>query len=420
MAKIMLVEDDNNLREIYEARLQAEGYTIVAAQDGEEALVIANNERPDLVISDVMMPKISGFEMLDILRNTEGLKDVKVIMLTALGQNDDQQRADRLGADRYLVKSQVTLEDIVRVAQELLTGEAAPVEEPAVAAVDAPDTTPAETTVVSTPEPEIATTSDVNLTEAETVVAVAEPVEVEPIEAPVAIASEQAEPIAPLDSSLELAVPAVEANESTASASTEAQDDAEPMVVESAAVASQIEDFAAGSAPSSLKVDPIPVATSEADADDSSSEPESADTTDTTENESPTDAAEDSLTALLNNNSIEAPTDETKEAAVPTVTVAAPVNAPTIINGKKIISPLDSEPQPDIHQLLAIEEAKNLMNEPVATTEVEVADSAAATVAPLITPTATTAPPASVTPTAPSASPSVTPPAGLDPNSIAL
>src|ERR1700747_2413412 len=120
MAKLMLVEDDNNLREIYEARLQAEGYTIVTAKDGEEALVVAKNERPDLVISDVMMPKISGFEMLDILRNTDGLKDVKVIMLTALGQAEDKTRADQLGANRYLVKSQVTLEDIVKTPQQLL------------------------------------------------------------------------------------------------------------------------------------------------------------------------------------------------------------------------------------------------------------------------------------------------------------
>src|SRR5436853_6438336 len=123
MAKLMLVEDDNNLREIYEARLQAEGYAIVTAKDGEEALVVAKAEKPDLIIADVMMPKISGFEMLDILRNTDGLKDVKVIMLTALGQSDDQQRATRLGADRYLVKSQVTLEDIVKAAHELLQNE---------------------------------------------------------------------------------------------------------------------------------------------------------------------------------------------------------------------------------------------------------------------------------------------------------
>jgi len=121
-AKILLVEDDNNLREIYEARLEAEGYTIVTAKDGEEALVIAKAEKPDLVVSDVMMPRISGFEMLDILRNTSELKYTKVIMLTALGQADDQTRATSLGADRYLVKSQVTLEDIVKAAHELIEG----------------------------------------------------------------------------------------------------------------------------------------------------------------------------------------------------------------------------------------------------------------------------------------------------------
>ncbi len=120
MAKLLLVEDDNNLREIYEARLQAEGYEIASAEDGEQALVVAKQFRPDLVISDVMMPKISGFEMLDILRNTPGLEHARVIMLTALGQAEDKARADSLKADRYLVKSQVTLEDIVKAAHELL------------------------------------------------------------------------------------------------------------------------------------------------------------------------------------------------------------------------------------------------------------------------------------------------------------
>lgn len=125
MAKIMLVEDDNNLREIYEARLLAEGYEIVSAKDGEEALALAVKERPDLIISDVMMPKISGFDMLDILRTTAETKDTKVIMMTALSQAEDKDRADRLGADRYLVKSQVTLEDVAKVARDVLAGDAA-------------------------------------------------------------------------------------------------------------------------------------------------------------------------------------------------------------------------------------------------------------------------------------------------------
>jgi len=126
MTKVLLVEDDNNLREIYEARLAAEGYEISTAKDGEDALAVAKQVKPDLIISDVMMPRISGFEMLDILRNTDGLKHTKIIMLTALGQAEDKTRADSLGADRYLVKSQVTLEDIVKAADELLNPDAAP------------------------------------------------------------------------------------------------------------------------------------------------------------------------------------------------------------------------------------------------------------------------------------------------------
>ncbi len=122
MTKIMLVEDDNNLREIYEARLLAEGYEIVSARDGEEALALAVKEKPDLIISDIMMPKISGFDMLDILRSTPETHDTKVIMMTALGQTEDKNRADKLGADRYLVKSQVTLEDVARTAREVLGG----------------------------------------------------------------------------------------------------------------------------------------------------------------------------------------------------------------------------------------------------------------------------------------------------------
>jgi DNA-binding response OmpR family regulator len=144
MAKVLLVEDDNNLREIYEARLQAEGYETVTASDGEQALVVAKDAKPDLVISDVMMPKISGFEMLDILRNTDGLKDVKVIMLTALGQSEDKARADQLGADKYLVKSQVTLEDIVKTAHQLLDDGAPATAEPAPAAAPTPTVPAAE------------------------------------------------------------------------------------------------------------------------------------------------------------------------------------------------------------------------------------------------------------------------------------
>ena len=120
MTKIMLVEDDKSLREIYGVRLLAEGYEIISAGDGEEALAMAVKEKPELILSDVMMPKISGFDMLDILRSTPETKDIKVIMMTALSSEDQRARGEKLGANRYLVKSQVGIEDVVRTVHEIL------------------------------------------------------------------------------------------------------------------------------------------------------------------------------------------------------------------------------------------------------------------------------------------------------------
>jgi CheY-like chemotaxis protein len=148
MAKILLVEDDKSLREIYGVRLLAEGYDIVSAGDGEEALAMAIKDRPDLILSDVMMPKISGFDMLDILRSTTETKGIKVIMMTALSSEDQRQRGVALGADRYLVKSQVGIEDVVRTVHEVLADApvtaAAPLSTaPSVASVPPAPTAPA-------------------------------------------------------------------------------------------------------------------------------------------------------------------------------------------------------------------------------------------------------------------------------------
>ncbi len=120
MSKVMVVEDDANLREIYSIRITAEGYEVVSAGDGEEALAVAVREKPDLILSDVMMPKISGFDMLDILRSTPETANIKVIMMTALSADDQRQRGERLGANKYLVKSQVGIEDVVNTIHEIL------------------------------------------------------------------------------------------------------------------------------------------------------------------------------------------------------------------------------------------------------------------------------------------------------------
>ena len=127
MKKILLVEDDSSLREIYGVRLSAEGYEVISAGDGEEALATTVREKPDLILSDVMMPKISGFDMLDILRATPETRDIKIIIMTALSAEDQRERGERLGADKFLVKSQVGIEDVVNAVKEVL-GEKKPEE----------------------------------------------------------------------------------------------------------------------------------------------------------------------------------------------------------------------------------------------------------------------------------------------------
>ena len=111
--KILLVEDDDALASTYITRLEAEGFEVRRANNGEDALATALDYRPDLVLLDVMMPKVSGFEVLDILRNTPETANLKIIVLTALGQEGDKARASQLGADDYLVKSQVVISDVV-------------------------------------------------------------------------------------------------------------------------------------------------------------------------------------------------------------------------------------------------------------------------------------------------------------------
>lgn len=154
MTKILLVEDDKSLREIYGVRLLAEGYDIVSAGDGEEALAMAIKERPDLIISDVMMPKISGFDMLDILRSTTETRDIKVIMMTALSSDDQRARGEQLGADRYLVKSQVGIEDVVRTVHEVMEDNTGGASATPAAPVTPSDTPAAETESVAAPAPQ--------------------------------------------------------------------------------------------------------------------------------------------------------------------------------------------------------------------------------------------------------------------------
>ena len=120
--KILLVEDDTALAAVYRARLELEGFDIREVNNREDALSATLDYKPDLILLDAMMPKISGFDVLDILRNTPETANVRIIMLTALSQPKDKERAEGLGVDDYMVKSQVVIGDVVaRVKHHLGT-----------------------------------------------------------------------------------------------------------------------------------------------------------------------------------------------------------------------------------------------------------------------------------------------------------
>lgn len=118
--KILIVEDDIALRNVYEMRFKLEGYDVLVAGDGEEGLSTAVKEKPSIILLDLMMPKISGMDVLDILKSTPETKKIPVIVLTALTQESVKTKGYVFGADDFMVKSESKLEEIVSKVKSLI------------------------------------------------------------------------------------------------------------------------------------------------------------------------------------------------------------------------------------------------------------------------------------------------------------
>lgn len=116
--KILVVDDDDQIAKMYVTHLQIKGFSTQRVSNGEDALAAALEFKPDLILLDVMMPKISGFDVLDIIKNTEKTSKIPVIMLTALSGQEDMERAKKLGADEYLEKSSTDLPTILEKIKE--------------------------------------------------------------------------------------------------------------------------------------------------------------------------------------------------------------------------------------------------------------------------------------------------------------
>jgi DNA-binding response OmpR family regulator len=113
MPRILLVEDDRFLRRAAEAALRRHGYTVLTAADGEEGLRVARSELPDLVLLDLIMPGLQGFEVLKLLKEEGATASIPVIVLSNLGQDSDVQQALAAGAVDYLIKANLALDRLI-------------------------------------------------------------------------------------------------------------------------------------------------------------------------------------------------------------------------------------------------------------------------------------------------------------------
>ncbi len=120
MQKILIVEDDRFLRELIARKLTAENYQIIEAIDGEEGLKKIKEEKPDLVLLDLILPGIDGFEVLSRIKEDPSLASIPVIILSNLGQREDVERGMKLGAVDYLVKAHFTPNEIIEKVKQIL------------------------------------------------------------------------------------------------------------------------------------------------------------------------------------------------------------------------------------------------------------------------------------------------------------
>jgi len=118
--KIMWVEDDQFLSDLIARKLTQQKCKLLFSRTGEEALVVLKNDQPDLILLDLLLPGISGFEVLETIKKDPNLKNIPVIILSNFTQNNEMEKSKVLGADRFLTKATVVLDDIVREIQTLL------------------------------------------------------------------------------------------------------------------------------------------------------------------------------------------------------------------------------------------------------------------------------------------------------------
>lgn len=117
---ILIIEDDLELRELYEQRLRLEKFDVRLAPDGQTGFELVTKEKPDVILLDLRLPKLNGFEFLEKLKQNPETKNISVVVLSALWQDEDKKRALDLGANLYLVKSETVPKEVVETLSKII------------------------------------------------------------------------------------------------------------------------------------------------------------------------------------------------------------------------------------------------------------------------------------------------------------
>jgi len=120
MKKILLIEDDSFLIDIYTTKLKEAGFSVEVASDGETAFEKLEEKKPDLVILDIVLPQINGWEVLRKIKSIPKLNDLKIIILSNLGQKEEVARGMNLGVAKYLIKAHYTPSEVVKEIKEII------------------------------------------------------------------------------------------------------------------------------------------------------------------------------------------------------------------------------------------------------------------------------------------------------------
>jgi CheY-like chemotaxis protein len=112
--KVLIVEDDAFLQSLLSQKLLSKGYVLLTSREGIKAIEMAKAEQPDIILLDILLPGMNGFDVLEELKADEATKDIKVFMLSNLGQQTDIDKALKLGAEQFLVKANTTPDEVIR------------------------------------------------------------------------------------------------------------------------------------------------------------------------------------------------------------------------------------------------------------------------------------------------------------------